>query len=128
MPVPPPRSPFPFVATAAPVVVSVAIWAVTGSVYSLLFAALGPVVALGSLLDGRRQRRRTARRESERAVATLGRARQRVLEAQERERTRLDGLAPPLHELCLPGRVASNWARADRDLDSVDVAPLPVRL
>jgi len=110
------------------VLVSVGIWAVTGSVYSLLFAALGPVVALGSLLDGRRHRRRTARREAERSVASLDRVRQRVLEVQERERRRLDLLAPPLRQLCLPDRLAANWAQAHRDVDSVDVAPLPVRL
>src|SRR3954454_23935126 len=80
---PPPRAPFPFVATAAPVLVSVGIGAVTGSVYSLLFAALGPVVAVGSLLDGRRQRRRTARRDTERAVAALGTAQRRVRDLHE---------------------------------------------
>ena len=128
LPAPPPRSPFPFVATAAPVLVSIGIWAVTGSVYSLLFAALGPVVAVGSLLDGRRQRRRTARRDAERAIAALVAVRQRVLEVQQRERLRLEGLAPPLHELCLPDRVAAAWASDDRGGDPMDAAPRPVRL
>lgn len=125
---PPSRAPFPFVATAAPVLVSVGIWAVTGSVYSLLFAALGPVVAMGSLLDGRRQRRRTARRDSENAVAALGRLRQRVLDLNERERVRLELIAPSLTELSAPNRVAGNWARPHPDADSMDAAPLPVRL
>jgi S-DNA-T family DNA segregation ATPase FtsK/SpoIIIE len=123
----PPRAPFPFVATAAPVLVSIGIWAVTGSVYSLLFAALGPVVAVGSLLDGRRQRRRTGRRDAERAVAALRRARDRVLEVHERERARLGRIAPPLHELCTPGHVAARWAQGDLESDQVD-APIPVRL
>jgi S-DNA-T family DNA segregation ATPase FtsK/SpoIIIE len=125
---PPPRAPFPFVATAAPVLVSVGIWAVTGSVYSLLFAALGPVVAVGSLLDGRRQRRRTARRDADREVAALGRLQQRVLEAQEHERVRLAALAPPLAELCLPNGLVARWSRADLDGDAEDAAPRPVLL
>ena len=122
------RTPFPFVATAAPVLVSVGIWAVTGSVYSLLFAALGPVVALGSLLDGRRQRRRTARRDTERALVALGQTRERVRELHEAERVRLVRLAPRLTELCSPSRVAANWVREAPDRDSPDVAPLPVRI
>ena len=125
---PPPRAPFPFVATAAPVLVSVGIWAVTGSVYSLLFAALGPVVAVGSMLDGRRQRRRTALRDSDRALAALGRARQSVLDAHERERLRLARLAPPLPELCLPSRLAANWARVEPEADPGEEWPMPVRL
>jgi len=125
---PPPRTPFPFVATAAPVLVSVGIWAVTGSVYSLLFAALGPVVALGSLLDGRRQRRRTARRDSDRAVLALGRAKQRVLELHEGERRRLTRMAPPLAELCLPSSLTARWAHADPNPDTSGDAALPVRV
>ena len=107
-------------ATAAPVLVSVAIWAVTGSVYSLLFAALGPVVAVGSMLDGRRQRRGTAGRDTERSVSALEAARHRVLELHERERSRLTQLAPPLGELCAPSRVAATWARGVLDSDSAD--------
>ena len=125
---PPPRTPFPFVATAAPVLVSVGIWAVTGSVYSLLFAALGPVVALGSLLDGRRQRRRTARRDSDRAVLALGKAKQRVLELHELERQRLTRMAPPVAELCLPSTVIARWAHADPNPDPSGATALPVRL
>ena len=125
---PAPRAAFPFVATAAPVLVSLGIWAVTGSVYSLLFAALGPVVALGSMLDSRRQRRRTSRRDTERAVASLARAHERVLEVHETERARLRRIAPPLTELCAPGRVAANWAGEASGADAADAAPLPVRL
>ena len=44
---------FPLVATLAPVVVSLALWMLTQSIYSLLFAVLGPVVAVGGLVDGR---------------------------------------------------------------------------
>jgi len=125
---PPPRPPFPFVATAAPVLVSIGIWAVTGSVYSLLFAALGPVVAVGGLLDGRRQRRRTAARDADRAVGALSKTRDRVLDLHERERARLERAAPSLPELCLPGAAAARWAHAGSDVAAEDAAPIPVRL
>ncbi len=125
---PPPRPPFPYVATAAPVLVSIGIWAVTGSVYSLLFAALGPVVAVGSLMDGRRQRRRTAARDADRAVAALGRTQQHVLELQERERARLARAAPPLPELCRPGEAAARWSGAESIVEGGGPRPLAVRL
>ena len=125
---PPPRPPFPFVATAAPVLVSIGIWAVTGSVYSLLFAALGPVVAVGGLLDGRRQCRRTAARDADRAVGALSKTRDRVLDLHERERARLERAAPSLPELCLPGAAAARWAHAGSDVAAEDAAPIPVRL
>ncbi len=61
LPAPAPRAGFPLVATLAPVVVSLVLWSLTQSIYSLLFAVLGPVVAVGGLLDGRVNRRRAAR-------------------------------------------------------------------
>jgi S-DNA-T family DNA segregation ATPase FtsK/SpoIIIE len=61
MPVPPaepPRTPFPLIASVAPLVASGVIWAVTGSALVLVFAALGPVIMVATLLDGRRSSRR----------------------------------------------------------------------
>lgn len=107
----PARAGFPVVASVAPVIVSLGIWAVTGSPYSLLFAALGPVVAVGSLLDGRRQRRRTARRDRERALATIARTSQRVDAIHQRERERLDRLVPSFERLVDPRRVVEQWSR-----------------
>ena len=45
-------------ATLAPVVMSLALWAITQSPYALKFAALGPGVALASRLDARRASRK----------------------------------------------------------------------
>ncbi|MEZ5189953.1 MAG: hypothetical protein R2717_03060 [Schumannella sp.] len=76
----------------APVVVSLALWAVTGSVLSLLFAALGPVTALAGVVDAWRTRRRALRAERER-VADDERELLRAAEgAIQAERTRLEGL------------------------------------
>lgn len=58
---PPPRGSLPLLAAIVPVVSGVVLFAVTGSPLSLCFAALGPVMILGSFVDGVRQRRRAAR-------------------------------------------------------------------
>lgn len=91
-PAAPARPAFPWVATIAPVAVSVVLWAVTQSVLSLLFALLGPVVAVGGVLDGRRTRRRTARDEGRRFSEAITRAGARIDAAHARERQRLSGL------------------------------------
>lgn len=60
---PEPTSPgFPWLATVAPMAGAGVLWGLTGSVLSLAFAALGPLVAVASLLDARRQGRRARRR------------------------------------------------------------------
>ncbi|MGR0220335.1 FtsK/SpoIIIE domain-containing protein [Agromyces sp. ZXT2-6] len=76
----PPRAPeparagFPWIASSAPVAGALLIWAVTGSTFALLFAVLGPLVAVASMLDSRRQAVRERRRgaaDRERALARL---------------------------------------------------------
>lgn len=62
---PPPPS-FPVLASLAPVVGAGALWLVTQMSTMLLFALLGPVIAVASLGDGRMQRRRARRREAAR--------------------------------------------------------------
>lgn len=91
-PAPVARHGFPFVATLAPVVVSLALWMLTQSIYSLLFAVLGPVVAVGGLVDGRVGRRRAARRERVRYLAALDRTADAIAEAHGREGDRLHRL------------------------------------
>jgi S-DNA-T family DNA segregation ATPase FtsK/SpoIIIE len=51
----PGRIGFPWIASSAPVAGALLIWGVTGSVLALLFAVLGPLVAVASMLDSRRQ-------------------------------------------------------------------------
>lgn len=105
-PAPAPPPPFPVLGVAAPLVVSVAVWAVTRSPYALLFAALGPVVAVAGVADQRISGRRSARRlerESRAAVARLhAEVRARIAAARIALRTRapsareiLDGSANP---------------------------------
>lgn len=62
----PPAPRIPIAAAIAPVLVSLGLFAVTGSPLTLLFAVLGPVTAVAGLVDGtigaRRHRRRERRR------------------------------------------------------------------
>ena len=70
--VPPRRAPLPFLAAGMPVVAGVVLWLITGSLFSLCFAALGPVMMVASLVDSGRGRRREQRRileEDERSWA-----------------------------------------------------------
>jgi len=85
-----PKPAFPLIATVAPVVVAGVLFAVTGSPFMLLMAALGPVIALATFVDGRRQRRRSARAAAARLAAGLADAEEQVRAAQRAERTRLD--------------------------------------
>lgn len=64
LPRPPGRTSFPIVAVLAPVVAAVTIGLVIGSPFMLMFAALGPVIAIASVVDGRRTARRHVREEA----------------------------------------------------------------
>lgn len=90
---PPPKPGFPLVAATAPLVVAGVLFAVTGSPFMLLMAVFGPVFALASLVDGRRQRRRASRAAATRFADQLADAVQRVAVAQDTERRRLNALA-----------------------------------
>jgi S-DNA-T family DNA segregation ATPase FtsK/SpoIIIE len=69
------------------------LFAVTGSPFMLLMAVFGPVFAVASQVDGRRQRRRAARVAAARFVDQLAEASERVGVAREAERRRLNALA-----------------------------------
>lgn len=85
-PAAPPRAAFPLWAALVPVAGAVVLWQVTGSVLTLWFAALGPVVAVATLLDTGRARRRDRRRGRAAAAAALVRARAEVEHRQDLER------------------------------------------
>jgi S-DNA-T family DNA segregation ATPase FtsK/SpoIIIE len=90
---------FPVIATIAPVAVSIALWVVTDSIYALMFAALGPVVAVGSAVDARIQRRRSARREAARFDRDCARVRQAIDVVHAREREDLEARHPSVDAL-----------------------------
>ena len=100
---------FPVMATIAPVVVSLAIWFITSSPFALVFAALGPAVAVASLADARIQSRRRRRRESARFRAELAAAQSEVAAAHDRERADLVAGSPSARRLVL-----STWSEPER--------------
>lgn len=101
VPVAPVRAPFPVVASIVPLIGGVALWAITGSPFALLFALLGPLVALGGLIDharsGRRQRAR-AEADYARALADVEAA---AIERHSRERSELRARHPDVAAFAL---------------------------
>lgn len=104
----PPR--FPIIAVIAPIVASVVLWAVTRSAMTLAFAALGPVIAVATVADGRIQLRRTARRERSRFAADVERTRAAIPVAHAAERRELARASPPIHDLLIdPANDSRRW-------------------
>ncbi|PRY69623.1 S-DNA-T family DNA segregation ATPase FtsK/SpoIIIE [Glaciihabitans tibetensis] len=97
LPRPPENSPphtFPWLATIAPVIGSVALWAITDSIYALIFAALGPLIAVASVGDAQVGARRTRRLQRARFERDCERTRRAIAEAHLRERSALATTAP----------------------------------
>ncbi|MBX3092719.1 MAG: hypothetical protein KF801_09480 [Cryobacterium sp.] len=118
----PKRHAFPYLATIAPVVASLVIWLVTRSPFALVFALIGPVVALASVGDSVRRTRGERRRASVRFESELVAAIHAVGEAHSREREALEREAPRAAAIVAdPVRNPERW-RATLS------APLPVRV
>ena len=113
-PAPPQPYSFPVMATVAPVVVSLAIWFVTRSPFALVFAALGPAVALASLADARIQSRRRRTRETTRFRTELAATKSDIVAAHRHERAELVETLPSIIRL-IAGRwtAAERWSRGD---------------
>jgi S-DNA-T family DNA segregation ATPase FtsK/SpoIIIE len=79
------------------------VWAVTRSPYALLFAALGPVVAVAGVADQRVSGRRAARRASRERIAGLQRLHAEVLARRAAVHAALRARAPSAREI-LDGR------------------------
>lgn len=85
---------FPIIAVLAPVIGSVLIWALTRSPFALVFALLGPLVAIASVADSRLQSRRMRRRESARFDRELEATRVAIERLHTEERETLLRTAP----------------------------------
>ncbi len=109
---------FPVIATVAPVVASVAMWLITGSIFALVFAALGPVTAIASLADSRLGARRAARLERERFDREVDQTRRQISAAHAHEASASADTNPPPSSLVLRrGGDPYRWrAEADRPL------------
>ncbi|WP_342000656.1 cell division protein FtsK [Microbacterium sp. LWH7-1.2] len=109
---PPPRPPLPLVAAIVPVVGAVALWLVTGSLFSLWFALLGPLIAAATMLDARRAARRDGRRAAADAVRARDEVAAVVAERHEGERAQLWARHPDVARLV--AREGEIW-RGGRD-------------
>ncbi len=116
-PEPPQRSPFPVFAAVMPVIAALAIWVFTQSPFAMVFALIGPVVALASVGDSRRRARTDSRRELSRFERDLVASIHQVDDAHERERALLEHRTPSAALLASsPQRNAERW-RANPELD-----------
>lgn len=105
------------VATLAPVVGSCVLWAVTRSPYVLVFALLGPVVAIASLADTALQARRTLRRERRRFATEIAKAHATTADEHGRERAALTAQHRDARALMrAPRRDPERW-RATLDVE-----------
>lgn len=96
---PPPHPPLPLVAAIVPVVGAVALWLVTGSLFSLWFALLGPLIAAATMLDARRGARRDGRRAAADAMRARGEVAAAVTARHESERAQLWARHPDVARL-----------------------------
>lgn len=90
---------FPLITALAPVVGALVLFAVTGSSFALVFAALGPLTAIASLADSRWGARRLAHRERGRFSRDLAAALERVDDEHVVERAHLDESHPSITRL-----------------------------
>ena len=112
---PPPRR-FPLVATVAPLVVSLVLFAVTRSAFTLVFAALGPVVAVASTVDAARERRRTRRREAARFESDAARVADAIDAAHLDERLSVAGAVRASELLEQSATILGRWRAPANDI------------
>ncbi|MEY2849654.1 MAG: hypothetical protein RI885_2321, partial [Actinomycetota bacterium] len=96
LPSPEPPRPFPLLATLAPVAGSLAIWSITSSPFALIFAALGPLIAVASVGDQVVGGRRRSRKASRVFLRDLAHFEARVQVRHDAERAGLDRRYPDL--------------------------------
>ena len=85
---------FPIFPSLAPVLLSVGMWLITQSSMALIFAGLGPVMALGSYVGARRTTRKKRHSESVRFARELRHGEVDGERIHSAERRRLDDLLP----------------------------------
>jgi len=111
-PEPAPRHPFPLLASLAPVVGSLVIWAITSSPFALVFAFLGPVIAVGTMADGRLHGRRRLAKDRVLFAHDLTVARGAIEAAHLAETQEMDAAHPSaLALLVAPERDPERWRR-----------------
>ncbi len=113
-PVRSPPSPFPVMAAMAPVVASVLIWLVTRSSFALIFAALGPVIAIASVVDSRWSSGRRLKKDLAAYAIELERITAVIDSRLEDERRARRQSSPGARALVMPGVDAVQSVRFGR--------------
>jgi S-DNA-T family DNA segregation ATPase FtsK/SpoIIIE len=108
------------VVSVAPLLVAVVLWAVTGSMFALLFAVFGPVTAVASFVDSRLGARRSGRREKARFEQESASCMATIDEAHAAERAALSRATPPATDL-LDRTGADPWRWRTRASEAVPV-------
>ena len=93
-----------------PVAGSLVLWAVTGSASSLVFAALGPLLLVAGMLDGRWRLRRERRRDDRQYQARLRELEELIGERHEQERQLAALRTPSIRALA----AQPDWAARER--------------
>jgi S-DNA-T family DNA segregation ATPase FtsK/SpoIIIE len=106
---------------------SVVLWLITRSPYTLMFAALGPGIAVASLVDSRIGSRRRARIEHSRFAAELAQVRNEIAAEHERERATLSSEAPSAAQLLL-GPEHVRWGGTAPEVVRLGLASRPSQL
>ncbi|TFC84630.1 FtsK/SpoIIIE domain-containing protein [Cryobacterium sp. TMT3-29-2] len=115
-PADPPAPGFPLIASVAPLAAAGVIWLITGSAFVLIFAVLGPVIALAGMLDARRTGRRTRRAnaaDQEQALVTL---RAEVALRQEELRRLQWRRTPSANSIVAAPHAALRWTGSGSDV------------
>lgn len=121
-PADPEPAPFPLLASLAPVLGAGAMWLLLQTPTVLVFAILGPVIALASMGDGRRNRKRRRAREAARWRAEIAEVANRIDTALDEQRAELAAAHPgPRAVAARPSHDPHRWRREPG-------APVPVVL
>lgn len=99
-PPPPARASLPVLTAVVPVIGALLLWRITGSAHALWFAALGPLVAVASFVDGLRTTRRARRRARRETLRSLAQLEEAVARRHEAERRRAWRRTPDVATLC----------------------------
>ncbi|SFR98027.1 DNA segregation ATPase FtsK/SpoIIIE, S-DNA-T family [Agrococcus baldri] len=111
-PADPEPAPFPLLASLAPVLGAGAMWLLLQTPTVLVFAILGPVIAVASMGDGRRNRKRRRAREAARWRAEIAEVANRIDTALDEQRAELAAAHPgPRAVAARPSHDPHRWRR-----------------
>lgn len=122
MPQSPPPGPFPILAFVAPIIAAALMWAFTRSPFVLMFAVLGPIIALATRGDSRRRARADLRQQRVKYEQDFEAAFNAIDEAHDGERTGLE------NQVSRSSAIVTSAVRDSERWRSTATDPVMVRL